>query len=190
MGTSHSQGQTIRIWWTVLPSFSSLTLTNTLQKKKCGNFLKYLRMFVDVSHWLLLGNKEFCNGTLWQHTSLADLVVRCCRRDAVRHLCNFVCKCKKFDICFIWIVAFPALLPAKKKNWGITAYPVYFVDLYGLVCARMCMLVYMQTGYKWYSYSIYSEWVVLRNCQLRVTSIMCMKKFLLIFVIRVDILQT
>ena len=34
MGTSHSQGQTIRIWCTMLPTLSSLTLTNTLQKKK------------------------------------------------------------------------------------------------------------------------------------------------------------
>jgi len=46
MGTSHSQGQTIRIWCTVLPSFNSLTLTNTLQTKKYGNFLKYLRMLI------------------------------------------------------------------------------------------------------------------------------------------------
>jgi len=45
-------------------------------------------MFVDVT--LMLGNKEFCNGTLWQHTSLADSVVRCCCRDAVRSLYNFV----------------------------------------------------------------------------------------------------
>ena len=47
MGNSHSQGQTIRIWCTMLPTLSSLTLTNTLQTKKCRNFLKYLRiMFV------------------------------------------------------------------------------------------------------------------------------------------------
>ena len=44
MGTSHSQGQTIRIWFTMLPTLSSLTLTNTLQTNKCGNFLKYLRI--------------------------------------------------------------------------------------------------------------------------------------------------
>jgi len=28
----------------MLPTLSSLTLTNTLQTKKCGNFLKYLRI--------------------------------------------------------------------------------------------------------------------------------------------------
>ena len=57
MGTSHSQGQTIRIWCTMLPTLSSLTLTNTLQPKKCGNFLKYLckftyfcMLFLVVSH--------------------------------------------------------------------------------------------------------------------------------------------
>ena len=29
----------------MLPTLSSQTLTNTLQTKKCGNVLKYLRMF-------------------------------------------------------------------------------------------------------------------------------------------------
>jgi len=53
METSHSQGQTIRLWCTVLPSFSSLTLANTLQKKKCGNFLKYLRTF-DIIQALMI----------------------------------------------------------------------------------------------------------------------------------------
>jgi hypothetical protein len=35
----------------VLPSFSSLTLTNTQQTKKCGNFLKYLRIYCN---WIQL----------------------------------------------------------------------------------------------------------------------------------------
>jgi len=30
----------------MLPTLSSLTLTNTLQTKKCGNFLKYLRIYI------------------------------------------------------------------------------------------------------------------------------------------------
>jgi hypothetical protein len=50
---------------------------------------------------LKLGNKEICNGTFWQHTSLADSAVRCCCRDAVRNLYNFVCKCQKLDISFV-----------------------------------------------------------------------------------------
>ena len=38
----------------MLPTLSSLTLTNTLQTKKCGNFLKYLRIILHL-HLGLLG---------------------------------------------------------------------------------------------------------------------------------------
>ena len=54
MGTSHSQGQTIRVWCTMLLTLSSLTLTNTLQTKKCGNLLKYLRIFLRVEPLLFV----------------------------------------------------------------------------------------------------------------------------------------
>jgi hypothetical protein len=48
METSHIQGQTIRIWCTVLPSFSNLTLTNNTQTKKCGKFSKYPRIYITL----------------------------------------------------------------------------------------------------------------------------------------------
>ena len=48
METGHSQGQTIRICCTMLPTLSSLIFTNTLQTKNCGNVLKYLRICVCV----------------------------------------------------------------------------------------------------------------------------------------------
>jgi hypothetical protein len=57
------------------------------------------KMFVDVS--VMLSNKELYNGTLWQHASLAGSFFRCCCRDAVKSLYNFVCKCQKFDISLI-----------------------------------------------------------------------------------------
>ena len=38
MGISHSQGHTISIWCTMLPTLSSLTLTNTLQTKSAETF--------------------------------------------------------------------------------------------------------------------------------------------------------
>ena len=38
--------------------------------------------------------------------------------------------------------------PRKKFGALLTVYPVYIVDLYGRVCAHMCMLVCMQAGYK------------------------------------------
>ena len=49
MGTSHSQGQTIRIWCIVLPSFSSLTLTNTLQAKKVRKLFEVPTYFQTTS---------------------------------------------------------------------------------------------------------------------------------------------
>jgi len=39
----------------MLPILSNLTLTNTLQTKKCGNFLKYPRIcniYTDIPAWL------------------------------------------------------------------------------------------------------------------------------------------
>jgi hypothetical protein len=39
-GTTNNQGQTIRIWCTMLTSLSHLPLTRTLLMKKCRNYLK------------------------------------------------------------------------------------------------------------------------------------------------------
>lgn len=144
------------------------------------------KVFVDVS--LTLGNKEFCNGTLWQHISwlICEVLLQgCCQKSL--HLY----KCQKLDISFIKNLALPTFLPAKKKIWGITyCVPSVFHGLIWVcVCAHICMFVYMQTDYKWYAYSIYSKWV-LRNCHLRGTSIMHMQKYPLIFVIKVVILWT
>ena len=64
MGTSHSQGQTIRIWCTMLPTLSSLTLTNTLQTTNCGNFLKYLRINDSSETLNIIRRPEF--GKNWR----------------------------------------------------------------------------------------------------------------------------
>jgi len=49
-----------------------------------------------------------------------------------------VYKCQKLDISFIKNLALPTFLPAKKKSGALlTVYPVYFMGLYGRVCAHV-----------------------------------------------------
>ena len=115
MGTSHSQGQAIRIWCTVLQSFSSLTLTNTLQTKKCGTFSKYLRSIIGLSFlWVCFINlkpKSFTPKTnyLQLETNVTWQVEAVCELENAKYLSNI-----RIDVWYLTSIFWDL------RNWGLT----------------------------------------------------------------------
>ena len=91
----------MELWFSCCRSHHSFYQEINCASVECSTSINTAKMFVDVSHWLFLSNKEFYHGTCLYCTSLTESITRHSCSDTVRNLYNFIYKCQKLPICFI-----------------------------------------------------------------------------------------
>ena len=93
--------QIMELWFSCCRSHHSFYREINRASVDRSTSINTAKMFVDVSHWLFLSDKEFYHSTCLYCTSLTDSIMRHSCSDTVRNLYNFTYKCRKLQICFI-----------------------------------------------------------------------------------------